>query len=523
MSHGGARIGAGRPEGKTAPPTRVLRARVPLWAVGPLDKELLDKGATWSAFVSELVEDAAKRAGVKRPAAYKAARKVAPRKPRKTSPRAPQCDPSQPACHLTLYGAQCSIEAPLFVPAKEGQGLERITARYCLTEISELLTSHRPGSWGETPGYPKDAQERDYKLPAEQFKVETIARDYEPSLIFNTAPGALDGLPVANEQKVILGGNGRTMATFLRYQVDDLPKKYLLAHSKDFGFTKKQIAAYAYPMVVRTMHTAEDAKTLAAWSRRLNTSLSQQLDSVRLAVSRAKFVDERVIRELSAMRDDETLIQFLSDRRSEEFVKALQASGVIDQRSASAYLYEGLLNQQGRELVSQLLVALLLPDADQIAALGTGAVETLAKSAVYLLKTKTLGAYSLIEPLRLAVKDYLAMRAANFATVRDFLRQTSLFGGAVTAQNPLARRVLAVFNEASNAPVKFSRFSRKYFELAKAPGEGQSALFASESYTPVQAVEVAAKDANIKIESVGRRALPTPKKKQTAKGRKGKK
>lgn len=500
---GGYRVGAGRPKGKTAPPTQLIRARVPEWAAAPLEKEIYERGATWSAFVSELVEKAAKEAGIKRPRKFIPAAKVAPKKPRKARKVAPACDPLKPACHLTLYGGQCSIEAPLFVPAKEGQGLERITARYCLVEIAELKTSHKPVTgFGETPGYPKGAQERDYRLPSEQYKVMEIAKDYAPELIFNTAPGALDGLPISNEEKIILGGNGRTMATVLRYQIDDLPKKYLLEHAKEFGFTKSQVKKFAYPMVVRTIKTADDEKTLASWSRRLNTSLSQQLDAVRLAVSRARFVDERVMRELGAMQDDETLVQFLSSTRSEEFVKALQKSGVIDQRAAATYISEGLLNQQGRELVAQLLVAMLIPDADQINALGVGPIETLAKSAVYLLKTKELRDYSLLGPLRAAVKDRLSMRAQNFVSVKEFLRQQSLFGGAATAGDPLAVALLQVFYEAENAPVKFARFSRRYLELAKAPGEGQSTLFADLALSPVQTVKKASQEANIKIDLI---------------------
>lgn len=105
----------------------------------------------------------------------------------------------------------------MIVPARGGSiGIEKIPARYCLLEISSLLPSHQPlKNFSATPGYPPEAQERDYRLQAERGKVEKIAQDYEPSLIFNSAPGALDGLPVVNEKKFVLGGNGRAMATML--------------------------------------------------------------------------------------------------------------------------------------------------------------------------------------------------------------------------------------------------------------------------------------------------------------------
>ena len=226
----------------------------------------------------------------------------------------------------------------MIVPAKGGSiGIEKIPARYCLLEIGSLLPSHQPlKGFSATPGYPKEAQERDYHLQAEQGKVEKIAQDYEPSLIFNSAPGALDGLPVVNEQKFVLGGNGRTMATMLVYgEGSEVPKDYLRRHAQEFGLKRADIDAFAEPMVVRTIRTGgDDAKTLASWSRRLNASLSQQLDKVRIAVSRARFVDAGVLRELEAMESDESLSEFLASERSLPFVKALQSSGVIDSRSA---------------------------------------------------------------------------------------------------------------------------------------------------------------------------------------------
>src|SRR5579871_480693 len=288
--------------------------------------------------------------------------------------RALPCPPDLPECSLTIEGASCTVSAPLRLPARGGHaGTEKPPARYCLVEIDELHTSHDPlHGFAPDPAFPAEAQERDYRQTAEAAKVEEIAQRYDPALIFNTSPGAIDGVPVATAGRIILGGNGRTMATRLVYAgrggVDmSTPREYLLEHAREFGVSRRDVRRFTRPMLVRTVGiTNESPRTLAEWSRRLNVSLSQQLDATALAVSRARFLDDATLRELVAMEEGETLTAFLSSPRSRGFVRALQKSGVIDGRAAAVYVSDGLLNDQGRELAADLLVAVLLPDTDLI-------------------------------------------------------------------------------------------------------------------------------------------------------------
>jgi hypothetical protein len=515
---GGKRKGAGRPEGPTAEPSQVIALRLPVSWVEAIKNSHNEGVSVW------LKEVAYNEALIWLDIPKKKQRKPTKAKPQKERVKRAQCSPNKPACKLYLEGAACSVEAPLFVPSqKGGEGIDRITARYCLVEIADLKTSHNPlTGFGARQGYPKEAQERDYRLPAEERKVRKIAEDYAPELIFSTAPGALDGLPIVTQERIVLGGNGRTMATVLVYNGEggvpsDTPKNYLAEHAKDFGFTKAQVLKFKWPMVVRTIETESDVKTLAEWSRRLNASLSQQLDSTRLAVSRARFVDERVFSELANMSDDETLTEFLSSMRSKGFVRALQDSNVLDQRSAAQYLgYDGILTQKGRELVADLLVAVLLPDADLLQALGVGRVATLARSASYIVQTQTLGAYDLVKPIRKALRDRVSMLSGSYPTVKAFLKEqgSTLFAetSSATRGDPLAVLLLRVLAELDDSPVKLAKVTRRYLKIAKAPGGGQSALFASESFTPTQALQLAAKEeAKLDLSaSVG--AKPTKKK-----------
>lgn len=511
---GGKRKGSGRPEGATAPESKVVAVRLYLRTINAIEASREEKIGDWLKMVcleeeGIIVYESKKKGQSSKTEKIK---KASPPKEKK-----PQCDPLEPVCNVRIDGGVCSVYAALFVPSQKGaQGIEKIPARYCLLEIEDLITSHNPlTGFGPRQGYPKEAQERDYKLVNEQYKVTEIAQHYAPELIFSTAPGALDGVPVATQDRIVLGGNGRTMATEIVYQTSNAPKLYLEAHAREFGFTKAQVKQLKRPMVVRTIQVKDESpKVLAQWSRRLNASLSQQLDATRLAVSRARFVDARVFDELAKMEPDETLNEFLSTQKSKGFVLALQHSNVLDARSSAQYLTsEGLLSQQGRELASDLLVATLVPDADLILALGVGRVGTLARSAPYIVQSSNLGEWSLTFRIKAAIKDRVSMLRGGFPTVAAFLKQGGLFSEfkAETLDDVVALLLLKIFVALEFSPVQFAKVMRSYLASARAPGGGQSSLFASETLTPLTALQKALRDN--KVEIVGAKLPTKPAKK----------
>jgi len=377
-----------------------------------------------------------------------------------------------------------------------GQSIDEIPARYCLVDADKLLTSHNPlTGFGPRLGYPPGAQERDYQLQSERGKVQAIADKLRPALIFNTAPGALDGTPVVTENKVVLGGNGRTMALQLVYAGEGktppkAPKQFLLKHAKQFGFTQADIEKFARPVVVRTIRTGGDARNLAEWSRRLNSSLSQGLDSVQLAVSRARFLPPGVLDDLGQLGEEETLPQFLTSPRSLPLVRQLLQAGVIESRQAPQFINAntGLLNADGKSLLSDLLVAKMVPDAPTIKALGPGVVETIARAAPYLVATEAQGSFNLVPSLQDALTDRLQMRAQGFDSVAALERQGGLFGSSLRSQSPLTKRLLEILVELDGSPQKFAKLSKTYLGYARTGGSGQGGLFALDTLTPLDAL-----------------------------------
>jgi hypothetical protein len=418
------------------------------------------------------------------------------------------CPTGREECKYAIGGGECTISAALSVSGSGGSiGAERVPARYCLVEVAQLVTSHQPlRGFAPDPKFPAGAQERDYRQPSERAKVEAIANGFDAALVFNTSPEALGGPPVANEDGIVLGGNGRTMALRLVYGggaavAPGVPRHYLVEHAHEFGLDPAAVERFAAPILVRTIRAGSDVKVLAAWSRRLNTALSQQLDSTRLAVSRARFVDDAVLNELSSMGEDETLVAFLSSGRSRGFVGALQRHNVIDGRAAPLYLGpKGLLSDAGRTLVAELLTAILLPDAELLGLYGRGPVAALARAAPALVQLRGTE-YDLAPALAKAVRDRVTMRQQEFARVADYLRQQALLGGSgpLVAGDRLATPLLYILEALEDAPAKLTRLARRYVELAKPGAAGQSALFASEQLTPIDALRRAAKESGVAL------------------------
>jgi len=115
------------------------------------------------------------------------------------------------------------------------------------------------------------------------MKVLSTAQNLIPELIFNGAPGAIDGLPVVTKEGIVLGGNGRTQALQLHYaQGGQLARDYLLDHAAQFGFARADVEKIADPVIVRVIEVVDrDAPTFQRAAqelvRLLNVPLTQSL------------------------------------------------------------------------------------------------------------------------------------------------------------------------------------------------------------------------------------------------------
>ena len=420
----------------------------------------------------------------------------APTKPR--PPRGAACPTDHRACSLGLDGGVCGLPAALVLAAAQGAPVPRL-ARFCLLPAERLIPSHDPlRGFRPRPEYPSGVQERDYQRDkAEQLKVHGIAQNLIPELVFNGAPGAIDGLPVVTHEGFVLGGNGRSMALQLHYANGGLAAAdYLRDHAAQFGFSRAQIESVQTPVVVRTIETSHPPSRaeLRELVRLLNIPLTQTLDLRSETVAEAQRLsgDALDVLAVALASPDATLRDYLSSRDSRTFAGALRRAGILTDNNAKRLLTADGFSEDGKIFVERLLTAALIPDAVLLDAAGGQLLGTLARSAPWLLSAATAGeGWDLRPALRAAVADYVELRAAGMPSVSAYLRQSRIDGPPHVEGTPRAVELLELLHEVSGKPLAFARFARRYAEIAQAHPTAQGGLFAAEKRTPEQALREA--------------------------------
>ena len=416
-----------------------------------------------------------------------------PPKPR--PPRGAACPADHRACRLGIDGARCGLPAALVLAAAQGAPVPRV-ARFCLLSAERLIPSHDPlRAFRPRPEYPRGVQERDYQRDkAEQIKVLGIAQNLIPELVFNGAPGAIDGLPVVTHEGFVLGGNGRSMALQLHYANGGLAAfDYLRDHAAQFGFSRAQIESVPKPVVVRTIETTHppNRDELRELVRLLNIPLTQTLDLRSETVAEAQRLSADALDVLAAAlaAPDVTLRDYLSSRDSRPFASALRRAGILTDNNAKRLLTVDGFSEDGKIFVERLLTAALLPDAVLLDTIGGLLLGTLARSAPWLLSAATAGeGWDLRPALRAAVADSIELRAAGMPSVSAYLRQGRIDGPPHVHGNPRAVALLELLHEVGGKPLAFARFARRYAEIAHAHPTAQGGLFAAEKRTPEQAL-----------------------------------
>jgi len=371
--------------------------------------------------------------------------------------------------------------------------------RFCLTSADRLIASHdaRRG-FARRADYPDDVQEREYERDKrEQYKVLTTAQNLIPELIFNGAPGAIDGLPVVTKEGIVLGGNGRTQAVQLHYsQGGHVAKDYLLDNAAQFGFTAEQVSAIPDPVVVRVVQAPDlDApefkRAAQELVRLLNVPLTQGLGVRAEALAESRRISNEVLEILStALESGSSLAEYLSSRSARTFADALRRAGIITDRNAGRHLNpDGTFSEDGKRFAERLLTASLIPNTAILDQLGPGMVATLAAGAPWILSAAAHGeAWDLRKPMLAAAKDLADLLTRDIESVDAYLRQGGLFGKPATDGDPEAQSLLRLLYQVARQPTRFRAFAKRFAALAAQNPINQSSLFETETIRPSDAL-----------------------------------
>jgi hypothetical protein len=405
----------------------------------------------------------------------------------------------------TQHGAETHVYV-----AGEGGKPTALRARYRLMSAKDVIASHDPTKgFKKRDGYPDDVQERAYhRDQGEQLKVIRNAQSLNPSFVANTNPDAVNGPPLITQDGHALGGNSRTMSLQLAYA--DHPERakeyreYLKKNAHQFGLTEDDVDALEQPVLVREVEVEDKSKkNLQLLVRQMNESFTQGMDPRTMQVAMGRKLDDAAMQSLaSGMEDGDTLNSFLDTKRAEPFLNHLRRAGVIDQRNSNQYLTrEGKLNEDGKTLVSRILVGRIVGDADLLSNTRLRTMQNVAAAAPAIAQAKRYGeGYDLSGDLALAMSalNQLQSRADagvisldskmpphQWERILDSQLGGGLFGdGHEVMKSPRAKDLLEVLVRKPGSKA-FPAVFKEYSEAAAKNPEGQSSLFGA-ARTPTQ-------------------------------------
>jgi len=383
-----------------------------------------------------------------------------------------------PRTEPTAKGAQTTV----YVAGEFGSP-EPMTAEYALVDAAELTASHDPVTFAQNEAHDIGNERAYHRDKAERAKVIKNAEDLKPDLVINTNPDATNGAPIVDENGVVLGGNSRTMSMQRVYrmggaQAADL-KGYLKGQARQFGFKPGDVEAMAQPILVRKVQPHDDDhKRLLV--RQLNETFMQAMDPRTMAVAQAARLDDKALEALATdMGPDKTLAAFLGAKASDGFVNQLKRAGVISAQNQNAYIRKnGRLNENGRQLVENVLVGKVVGDADLLVDLPQPLVGALARAVPYMVQAEGAGAaYNIRSELKHALEAYTDIKnrpefgipksKKEAAAVLESWKRLGggLFEGHEVFKNPRSMAILnTLFTQAG--PRQMAAVFRKYAEAA---------------------------------------------------------
>ncbi|MCH8200014.1 MAG: hypothetical protein IIA54_08125, partial [Chloroflexi bacterium] len=374
--------------------------------------------------------------------------------------------------------------APVFVPDPSGcpavQG-----ARYRLVEADDLVPSHKADTFAPDPRYPEGVQERQYhRDKSEQLKVIQQAQCFQPSMLVNTNPDAVNGPPLVTDAGLVLGGNSRTMTVQRIYAMDptqaDRYRAELRLRARQFGLYPDNVDQFERPVLVRVVDVPDASpERLRVLVRLYNEAFTQSLDPTAMQVAVSSKIDASVIEALAGSMDPEdTFNAYLAGRASRPFLSALQTAGVLDRRNWSAYVSAdtGLLNEDGRKFVARVLVGRVLPDPTVLDQLGSSLREALAGAVPAILSAAANGAkWDVVADLLPAAKIRVSMRAQGFDKLDDFIAQAGIFAADDVDLTPMQRVLVEILLHRAGK-LQMQRGFRKFAVIAAEHPEGQASL-----------------------------------------------
>lgn len=381
----------------------------------------------------------------------------------------------------------------------------KVTVRYEVVHLNDLIPSHDPRTFRQNPGYPEGVQNRPYHSDkSEQAKVIRQAQTFEPRFVLGTVPDAINGAPIlAPNSNVVLGGNSRAMT--MARAIDTIRwKDYidsLVAGASLYGFDTTDLAqAYgggAKDMVLvrrvvpdRTTLAGEkvDRDTMRLLARAFNQPMTQALNLEADAVSRGMAVSEEtqaLIAQALEGTDDGSLADVLRDQKVvRDLIPRLLEDGVFTRQDLGAYMTkDGALNEMGRKVVELTMLGSVIRDSDLLATAPKDLLNRVARALPAVTRLRGKEGWDIADRLRDALIVAKGAKASGMS-VGEFVSQHSLFAG----EGPTRDVALLAARLVHDRPKRFAQRMMLYASEGKSDPR-QRNLGLTQAYSPEDSFE----------------------------------
>ena len=371
----------------------------------------------------------------------------------------------------------------------------RHECKYKIIEASDLIASHKAESFGENPLYPKEVQERAYESDkAEQLKVIRNAQNLEPSFVVNTNPDAINGAPIMTPDRIVLGGNSRTMAIQRAYsnhpEKAQEYKEYLANNAHAFGFSSDHVASFKEPVLVREYEpSSQDKNNLRLLVRQMNEGFTQSMDERTETSAIARRLSDSTLRLLGAemmASSDDNLADFLKSgsKGASNVINSLLRDGVLSNQNMNKYfdIDTQQVNNTFVSMLQNVITGSVLTDRKVIKKLKPSLYDRFS-SGIITLVTHGLDEENK-KALQSAIYAYALANSTGFVKTKgdaesnirglnDWFAQTSIAMGeqdeennlkAAVRKSPLAKAYLeslAIGNSAEKIKSMYSRIAKR--------------------------------------------------------------
>lgn len=369
-----------------------------------------------------------------------------------------------------IYGKEITLKMP---------NGENRKGQFAIVELDDIIASHDEQTFSSSLGYPMDSKgenvnDRNYHEDINsQGKVVEFAQNLDPDRLVVTSRTPA-GTPIITNDGIVVSGNNRTMS--LKLAVKNYPEKYkeYLSFLNDeieaFGFRNTDRAAlfgekisdervrretfsdteyikFIHPVLVRFDYDFPQYDTLELSKYNKETKKSERPIDKAIKLGKMLSGSEKCMSVISEIVGRyETFSEMYSNYSDQKAIMdSLVNCNILTSQEIPAYFHERGFTEQGKELIENLLVGIVL-SKDAVIAANEGGARSFRQTIITSLPVLTANLALADDSLNAELNAAVLMQAKLIpgkVSFEDLITQTNIFNETYSENTMFMNRLLA--------------------------------------------------------------------------------